>query len=47
MQYNAFSITARCHRTYEFGVAVSTKVPAVGMLCPFIRNAGASAARPS
>ena len=32
---NTFSITARCARTGQFGVAVSTKVPAVGMLCPF------------
>jgi uncharacterized Ntn-hydrolase superfamily protein len=32
---NTFSITARCARTGQFGIAVSTKVPAVGMLCPF------------
>jgi uncharacterized Ntn-hydrolase superfamily protein len=32
---NTFSITARCPRTGQLGVAVSTKVPAVGMLCPF------------
>lgn len=32
---NTFSITARCARTGQLGVAVSTKVPAVGMLCPF------------
>lgn len=39
-----FSITARCARTGELGVAVSTNVPAVGMLCPFVRSrAGAIA----
>ncbi len=32
---NTFSITARCARTGQLGVALSTKVPAVGMLCPF------------
>lgn len=42
VKLNTFSITARCHRTGQFGVAVSTKVPAVGMLCPFVR-AGAGA----
>lgn len=30
-----FSITARCEKTGQFGVAVSTRVPAVGSLCPF------------
>lgn len=35
VKLNTFSITARCERTGQFGVAVSTKVPAVGMLCPF------------
>lgn len=30
-----FSITARCEKTGQFGVAVSTKLPAVGTLCPF------------
>ncbi|SIS75471.1 DUF1028 domain-containing protein [Salimicrobium salexigens] len=30
-----FSITAKCKETGQFGVAVSTKVPAVGALCPF------------
>ncbi len=38
LKYNTFSITARCRRTGELGVAVSTKVPAVGMLCPFARS---------
>ena len=46
LKYNTFSITARCHRTGELGVAVSTKVPAVGMLCPFVRsNVGAIASQ--
>ncbi|MDP9371347.1 MAG: DUF1028 domain-containing protein, partial [Chloroflexota bacterium] len=34
-----FSIVGRCARTGRLGVAVSTKVPAVGMLCPFARPA--------
>ncbi len=37
-----WSITARCPRTGQFGVAVSTCVPAVGSLCPYAR-AGAGA----
>jgi uncharacterized Ntn-hydrolase superfamily protein len=37
VKLNTFSITARCERTGQFGVAVSTKVAAVGMLCPFAR----------
>lgn len=37
LKLNTFSITARCERTGQLGVAVSTKVPAVGMLCPFAR----------
>jgi uncharacterized Ntn-hydrolase superfamily protein len=46
LKYNTFSITARCSRTGELGVAVSTKVPAVGMLCPFVRsNVGAIASQ--
>lgn len=44
LKYNTFSITAGCQRTGELGIAVSTKVPAVGMLCPFVRsNVGAVA----
>lgn len=44
MKLNTFSITARCARTGQLGVAVSTKVPAVGMLCPFVASrAGAVA----
>jgi uncharacterized Ntn-hydrolase superfamily protein len=37
VKLNTFSITARCERTGQFGVGVSTAVPAVGMLCPFVR----------
>jgi len=37
MNLNTFSIAARCGRTGQLGVAVSTKVPAVGSLCPFVR----------
>ena len=32
-----FSIAARCPRTGQLGVAVSTAVPAVGSICPFVR----------
>jgi len=38
MKLSTFSIAARCRRTGELGVAVSTKVPAVGSLCPFVRS---------
>lgn len=34
-----FSITARCQKTGQFGVAVSTRVPAVGSLCPYAKAA--------
>lgn len=37
MNLNTFSIVGRCGRTGQLGVAVSTKVPAVGSLCPFVR----------
>lgn len=33
---NTFSITARCEKTGQLGIAVSTKLPAVGFLCPYI-----------
>ena len=33
---NTFSIAARCPRTGMLGVAVSTAVPAVGGICPFV-----------
>lgn len=35
---NTFSAVARCERTGMFGVAVSTAVPAVGGICPFVKN---------
>ena len=31
-----FSVAARCARTGQLGVAVSTAVPAVGSICPFV-----------
>jgi len=34
---NTFSISARCPRTGMLGVTVSTAVPAVGGICPYIR----------
>jgi len=36
LELNTFSISARCHRTGMLGVAVSTAVPAVGGICPFV-----------
>ena len=33
-----FSIAARCQRTGMLGVAVSTAVPGVGGICPFVRE---------
>ncbi len=42
LNLTTFSISARDARDGSLGVAVSTKVPAVGSLCPFIRfGAGA------
>lgn len=35
---NTFSITARCQRTGEVGIALATKFIAVGMLCSFVKN---------
>ncbi|MBI3961937.1 MAG: DUF1028 domain-containing protein [Deinococcus sp.] len=35
MELGTFSITARCPRTGALGVAVTTKRPAVGLLCPY------------
>jgi uncharacterized Ntn-hydrolase superfamily protein len=32
-----FSIVASCSRTGQLGVAVSTAVPAVGAMCPYVR----------
>ena len=37
IKLNTFSITARDEKTGQFGVAVSTRVPAVGTLCPFVK----------
>jgi uncharacterized Ntn-hydrolase superfamily protein len=37
LEINTFSIAARCARTGMFGVAVSTAVPGVGGICPFVR----------
>lgn len=37
LKLNTFSIVGRCARTGQLGVAVSTKLPAVGMLCPFAK----------
>lgn len=38
LKLNTFSIAGRCERTGEVGVAVSTAVPAVGMLAPFAKS---------
>lgn len=32
-----FSIVARCPRSGRLGIAISTAIPAVGALCPFVR----------
>lgn len=37
MQLNTFSIVARCSQTGQLGGAVSTAVPAVGSICPFVQ----------
>ena len=42
LELNTFSIAARCERTGMLGVAVSTAVPGVGGVCPFVA-AGVSA----
>jgi uncharacterized Ntn-hydrolase superfamily protein len=38
LQVNTFSVVARCARTGQLGVAVSSAVPAVGSICPFIKS---------
>jgi uncharacterized Ntn-hydrolase superfamily protein len=38
IQLSTFSVVARCERTGMLGVAVSTAVPAVGGICPFVKN---------
>lgn len=35
---NTFSVVARCARSQQLGVAVSSAVPAVGSICPFIKS---------
>jgi uncharacterized Ntn-hydrolase superfamily protein len=37
LEMNTFSISARCPRTGMLGVAVSTAVPGVGGICPFVK----------
>lgn len=37
LRLSTFSIAARCPRTGMLGVAVSTAVPGVGGICPFVR----------
>lgn len=37
VKYNTFSITARCEKTGQFGIAISTAVPAVGSLCTYAK----------
>src|ERR1700752_796530 len=37
LELNTFSISARCTRTGMLGVAVSTAVPGVGGICPFVK----------
>ena len=46
MELNTFSIVARCARTGQVGGAVSTAVPAVGSICPFVQpGVGAAASQ--
>jgi uncharacterized Ntn-hydrolase superfamily protein len=46
VQLNTFSIVARCPHTGRIGGAVSTAVPAVGAICPFVQpGAGAVASQ--
>src|SRR4051795_1749605 len=42
-----FSIVAHCPRTGMLGVAVSTAVPAVGAMCPYVRRAVGAASTQS
>ncbi len=37
LELHTFSIVARCVRTNMLGVAVSTAVPAVGSMCPYVK----------
>ena len=36
-ELNTFSIAARCSRTGMLGIGVSTAVPAVGAICPWVK----------
>jgi len=36
LQANTFSIVAHCPRTRQLGIAISTAIPGVGGICPFI-----------
>lgn len=38
LELNTFSISARCAQTGMLGVAVSTAVPGVGGICPFVKT---------
>jgi uncharacterized Ntn-hydrolase superfamily protein len=38
IQANTFSVVARCARTGQLAVAVSSAVPAVGSICPFVKS---------
>jgi uncharacterized Ntn-hydrolase superfamily protein len=38
LEVNTFSVSARCSRTGMLGVAVSTAVPGVGGICPFVES---------
>jgi uncharacterized Ntn-hydrolase superfamily protein len=38
LELNTFSIVGHCDRTGMLGVAVSTAVPAVGAMCPYVRR---------
>jgi len=37
LELNTFSVVARCSRTGQLGVAVSTALPAVGSMCPYVK----------
>jgi uncharacterized Ntn-hydrolase superfamily protein len=43
LEFNTFSIVARCPRTAEYGVAVATARPAVGAVVPWVSARGAVA----
>lgn len=37
INFNTFSITARCETTKQLGIAVSTAIPGVGWLVPYVK----------